>query len=436
MKKAERNKPTSGIWRYLPRGFILIGMLSIGLIVSAQEVIVSVGDRDFTDDDLKRLISSSTLAVEFPTFNKDEAAGARGELLKRVIASELLYQEAKNLGLDKTPEYLNEMKRFRNTLLYQRYLDKLRGEIKIPAEVEARIQEQFKGKPADIQAARDIYIGKHFPELKSERLQALKKRYGVTLDEKSLRAPGCKGATVLAKGDGIRITYDDIGGKSAPSLAEAMLRLQRASEGAVFARAAKDEGIDISGPLDDYSHTLLSRMLLAKKRKEWIPGPQTLRAWLKKHPALAYAPAKWHVGEIVLNNADQAVALRDMIRNGASLFELAGQYSVDPVGRGNYGDVGWVTEGRIDPTIERALKTLRPGDVSEVIRTPRGYSLVTVIDARPGRKRPFSAVADQVRRAVMNEHLAVYLSNLQKKYPLRWHIPVYITSYEEFFNMQ
>ncbi len=438
MKATASIHPPRGARRRFPPGRLLALLALLACLggAMAQEVIVSVGQRDFTDDDLKRLINSSTLAVAFPTFSKDQAAGVRGELLKRVIASELLYHEAKRLGLDKTPEYRNEMKRFEQTLLYQRYLDRLRNQIEVPKEVQERIQSQFKDRPADQLAARDIYIGKRFPELKAKRLQELRKRYHLTLDEKALRAPHCAGDTVLAKGDGIRITYNDIGGARKPNLAEAMLRLQRASEAAVFARAARDEGIDIRGPLDDYSHSLLSRMLLARKQKEWVPDQKTLRAWLVRHPEIAYAPAKWHLGEIVLKNAEQAVALRDTIRNGASLFELAGQYSIDPVGRANYGDIGWVTEGAIDPKIEQALRKLRPGEVSEVIRTPRGYVLVTVIDARPRVKKPFSAVADQARRALTNQRLARYLSKLQERYPLRWRIPVYIRSYEDFFNMQ
>jgi peptidyl-prolyl cis-trans isomerase SurA len=46
------------------------------------------------------------------------------------------------------------------------------------------------------------------------------------------------------------------------------------------------------------------------------------------------------------------------------------------------GLLGWVTEGRLDPALDNALKTLKPGDVTEPVKLADGYHVLFLKDKR------------------------------------------------------
>lgn len=76
--------------------------------------------------------------------------------------------------------------------------------------------------------------------------------------------------------------------------------------------------------------------------------------------------------------------LRAELTAGAEFVGLARQFSQDasaPEG----GDLGWVPQGQLDPEVDQALDHMKPGELSEPIRTAAGYYLVLLRDTRaPG----------------------------------------------------
>jgi peptidyl-prolyl cis-trans isomerase SurA len=73
--------------------------------------------------------------------------------------------------------------------------------------------------------------------------------------------------------------------------------------------------------------------------------------------------------------------LRQRIVAGASFAELARLNSEDgSAARG--GDLGWVLPGDTVPEFERAMMALKPGELSEPVRTPFGFHLLLVTERR------------------------------------------------------
>jgi parvulin-like peptidyl-prolyl isomerase len=92
-----------------------------------------------------------------------------------------------------------------------------------------------------------------------------------------------------------------------------------------------------------------------------------------------------------------AQGLGRRIAAGESLEQLARQHSSDP-SSANGGDLGFVHRGRLMDELESALKTMKPGQVSQVIQTIEGFHLLRLAEVRPATQQSFAEVKDQLVR--------------------------------------
>jgi parvulin-like peptidyl-prolyl isomerase len=188
------------------------------------------------------------------------------------------------------------------------------------------------------------------------------------------------------------------------------------------AKAAEKEGVDISGKLEQYQSERLPSVMMEAKTKEWIPDEKTLQEWFDKHPEVSRIPERRHIGQLVVATRKEAEALRARIIKGESLFTLAGQYSIDPVGRKQNGDMGWIVEGRGMPELDNALARLEDNKVSDVIETKVGFHLLTILEHQAKGQKTFAEVRDRVRQMVINEKLPPYLGELERNYQVSWKV--------------
>ena len=171
-----------------------------------------------------------------------------------------------------------------------------------------------------------------------------------------------------------------------------------------------------------YGDERLPALTLEKKTKEWIPNEAAVRSWYTTHPEIGRIPASYHVGQLVVAGKAEAEALRARIVKGESLFTLAGKYSIDPAGRQQNGDMGWIVEGRGMPELQKVLDTLQDDELSGVIATPSGFHLLMVLERRIGRQKPFAEVRERVQQMIVNQHLPAYMGELEKRYPVSWNL--------------
>lgn len=92
---------------------------------------------------------------------------------------------------------------------------------------------------------------------------------------------------------------------------------------------------------------------------------------------------------------DRAENISKQIVAGARFSQLAYQFSQAP-GAATGGDLGWLQEGRIDPALERALQTMKTGQLSVPIRSGKGYHILLLRDMRQVGKNLATSVASAV----------------------------------------
>jgi len=76
-----------------------------------------------------------------------------------------------------------------------------------------------------------------------------------------------------------------------------------------------------------------------------------------------------------------------IVAGGADFAQIARVNSVD-VSAAQGGDLGWIYPGDTVPEFERVMAALKPGEISEPVKTPFGWHLVQVIERRTGGLPP------------------------------------------------
>jgi len=83
----------------------------------------------------------------------------------------------------------------------------------------------------------------------------------------------------------------------------------------------------------------------------------------------------------------RAQALLDRVRKGESFTRVAMEASEDPGTRASGGDLGFFGHGDLDSTFEQVAFQLKPGQISDLVRTPFGFHIIRVEEADTTRKQ-------------------------------------------------
>jgi peptidyl-prolyl cis-trans isomerase D len=77
-------------------------------------------------------------------------------------------------------------------------------------------------------------------------------------------------------------------------------------------------------------------------------------------------------------------------KSGADFAALAKKYSEDESNAQQGGDLDYFTRGRMVAEFENAAFALKPGEISEIVKTPFGYHIIKITDRKPAIVRPLT----------------------------------------------
>ena len=99
-----------------------------------------------------------------------------------------------------------------------------------------------------------------------------------------------------------------------------------------------------------------------------------------------------------------ALAARSRITGGEKFAKVAAEVSEDPGSARSGGDLGFFTRGSLEPGIEAAAFSLRPGELSQPVRTQFGWHLLEVIERDTVKTRAGRDSVDEKGNSVLETH--------------------------------
>jgi len=171
------------------------------------------------------------------------------------------------------------------------------------------------------------------------------------------------------------------------------------------------------------------RLLLEEQVLQHVEvNDRGVRAFYDNNPNLFKAPALVKASHIFIaagsdstrEKRQEAVALlrdiQEQLAQGIAFAELAMDYSQCSSSE-NGGDLGYFEQEKMIKGFAEAAFALNPGEVSDIVRTGRGYHLILVEDRKPKMKLDFEDVREKLRQNLKIEKAArdinVYLKTLR-----------------------
>jgi peptidyl-prolyl cis-trans isomerase D len=90
-------------------------------------------------------------------------------------------------------------------------------------------------------------------------------------------------------------------------------------------------------------------------------------------------------------------------KQGKDFTALAKKYSQDPSVAQNGGDLGYFTKSKMVPAFADAAFALKPGQISDLVRTPFGFHIIKVEDVRPEKTITLDEARGQIENILKKE---------------------------------
>ena len=130
----------------------------------------------------------------------------------------------------------------------------------------------------------------------------------------------------------------------------------------------------------------------------------------------------------------KVAAIRERLVKGEDFEKVAAEAS-DSGTKANGGLIGTVLMSDLDTSLREVFAKLEPGQVSEPVRTSRGYQLFKLDSRSAAEPRPFETVRDEISQRIYQERLQgemkTYLDKLREVALIEWRDPAYKEMYEK-----
>jgi len=124
--------------------------------------------------------------------------------------------------------------------------------------------------------------------------------------------------------------------------------------------------------------------------------------YFKAHPD-EFSGDTVHLRHIVVQNEDEAKDIKARLTKNESFDDLAKKHSQDSATAAKGGDLGFLSREQVLPEFARVAFSLKPGEVSDPVKTPFGFHVIKLMERKKGQPASLDQVKGQLQRRLLEE---------------------------------
>lgn len=134
---------------------------------------------------------------------------------------------------------------------------------------------------------------------------------------------------------------------------------------------------------DYFKESIKKSLILNSLKENMTKGTditkEEVEAYYSAHMDMFFRVKASH---ILLETENEAIEVLAMVNAGKDFNELAKEFSIDPSVKENNGDLGYFRHGAMVEPFEEAAFALKPGEVSDIVKSQYGYHIIKVEDKK------------------------------------------------------
>ena len=152
---------------------------------------------------------------------------------------------------------------------------------------------------------------------------------------------------------------------------------------------AKKAGIEKDQVLLDRIEEMRERLILNEFLQREVEGKlvttdKELEDYYNLHKEEFKSPDEAKISHILVKNEEDAKAVIKRLRKGSDFAKMAREISIDMATKDSGGEMGVIQKGKFHPQLDSVIFSANEGDVSDPVKTERGYHIIKVQKKIPG----------------------------------------------------
>jgi len=177
-----------------------------------------------------------------------------------------------------------------------------------------------------------------------------------------------------------------------------------------FDQAMKAQGTSLEKFREELKNQILVQRVMKLEVDIVTPTENDAKSYYERHAEEFMGEGRVRARHILIKipaEGEEAakqkiLSIREKIKSGASFADMAKEYSNDPSGPTG-GELGWFHMGDVVQAFGKAAFALKPGMMSQPVRTGFGYHLIQVLEKEKLEPVAFAQVAEKIKEKLTQQ---------------------------------
>ncbi len=197
---------------------------------------------------------------------------------------------------------------------------------------------------------------------------------------------------------------------SEATLQHALKDVKKEYTDAAFDEALLRGYVDIDQWKGQFKEQLLEKKIIGVATERInTPNYEEIKQYFESNQDEFTSPKMLEFRQIVTRTKKEADDLRKKLRNGEQMRGLAINHSIAPEAE-NGGEVGWVAKGHLNESMEKALFSIKKGEIGPVIETPYGYHIFEVLSIKSAGLKKLPDVIDEIKSKLLLQKRKAFIN--------------------------